>query len=340
MTLIKKFLIGLISIIIISLLGFKTYQYFRNHTYDHLTKDLEVIENNEEPEEYQTQGTINVLLLGLDNPEYGQTDIQNQESRSDAIVLLSLNPDKKTTKILNIPRDTRVYNSRNTLYDKINHAYVTGGPKLTVNLVEKLLDIPIHHYASVNMSGISTLIDQLGGLELTPTLTFGYGGSYFESGISQKMSGGEVMNYMRMRYEDPKGDFGRQERQRQVLKALFKRIKDLNPVEITQTLPFIAGHVRTDVTIPEAISYIGYQKSLENVESIETQGAFYDANIMGVYYAIIGESARHNISQELRKNSGLPETTFEIYYEYDYLLQQSGFNIYATIQQEPEQTKY
>ena len=68
--------------------------------------------------------------------------------------------------MVSVPRDTRAKIVGKGTTEKINHAYAYGGPKMAVNSLEKLMDVPVDHYISIDMDGVKTVVDELGELQL------------------------------------------------------------------------------------------------------------------------------------------------------------------------------
>lgn len=91
-------------------------------------------------------------------------------------MILSVNPEKKTTEMISIPRDTQAEIVGRDTTEKINHAYAYGGPDMAVKSIEKLMGVPIDHYATVNMDGLKDTIDTVGGIDVTSNATFNAGG--------------------------------------------------------------------------------------------------------------------------------------------------------------------
>lgn len=98
----------------------------------------------------------NILILGLDR---GGT------SRSDTIMLLHIDPEKRQASVLSIPRDTLAVIPGRGL-DKINHAYAFGGQELSRRAVSDLVHTDIPYYVLVDLKGIEKLIDDIGGIEI------------------------------------------------------------------------------------------------------------------------------------------------------------------------------
>ena len=156
---------------------------------------------------------FSALILGID--ERGK-DI----GRSDTMIVLTVNPTQKTTKMLSIPRDTYTEMIGKGFNDKINHAYSFGGVEMSMKTVENLLAIPIDYVAQVNMESFVEIIDIVGGITVNNPIDFKFENQHFVNGELQ-LDGEGALKYVRMRYDDPEGDFGRQNRQKQVIQGVL-----------------------------------------------------------------------------------------------------------------------
>ena len=149
-----------ILLIIFIVLGLVlSYVYIRvRQTSDNIHRDLSEEEYLKEEHESRLNGKVNlqkkdpfsILLMGIDTGDKGRVD----RGRSDTMMLLTVNPKNKKTTILSIPRDTRTEIVGKGKEDKINHAYAYGGPTMAMNTVQKLVDLPVDYFVSVNMKGI------------------------------------------------------------------------------------------------------------------------------------------------------------------------------------------
>jgi polyisoprenyl-teichoic acid--peptidoglycan teichoic acid transferase len=163
---------------------------------------------------------FSALLLGVD--ERG-----DDTGRSDTMIILTVNPTLQTTKMLSIPRDTYTEIVGKGYKDKINHAYAFGGVEMALKTVEKLLEIPIDYVAKVNMESFVDIVDIVGGITVDNSLDFQYEEEHFTIG-ELTLDGEKALKYVRMRYDDPAGDFGRQNRQKQVIQGVLKESLSLN----------------------------------------------------------------------------------------------------------------
>lgn len=266
------------------------------------TATAEVIREPEQP--------VGVLLLGVDSRDgsFSESNQTDNDSRSDAILVASVNPETKTTEIINIPRDTLVeMGSEGGNLDKVNHSYVYGGSDLIVETVSNYLDFPIHYVVEINMSGLEDLVDAVGGVTITPALTFTYEGHSFTKGEPMKMTGAEALTYSRMRKDDPKGDVGRGERQQEVIKAIVGELVSFNSVSnYTGIMDVVKGNLRTNAPISAGL-ITGYLPSVQTISTTSAE-SYRDLKINGVYYLGLEEAERVRLANTLRNNLGLTDT--------------------------------
>lgn len=240
---------------------------------------------------------FSILLLGIDDEEL-------DSGRSDSIIVVTVNPNENSTKMLSIPRDTRTEIIGRGTTDKINHAYAFGGVEMSINTVQNFLDIPIDYFVEVNMEGIQKLVDVVGGIEVQNTLDFSFGGTHFPVGTVQ-LNGEEALNFARMRKEDPRGDFGRQERQRQVIEAIVRKMANFTTVtKYNEILNAVEDNMRTNVTLNEIIAIsTNHRSALDTVDQLQLSGT--GQRIGGIYYQVISDEELNPISTELREHLGL-----------------------------------
>ena len=108
---------------------------------------------------------INVLLLGTDDGDSDDFD-KDVPKRTDAMLLVSFDPENSQVSVLSLPRDTRVTIPGRRGHDKINAAYAYGGVPLAKRTVANLLQVPINHYMQVDWQGFIKVVDMLGGVDL------------------------------------------------------------------------------------------------------------------------------------------------------------------------------
>ncbi|MBO5353423.1 MAG: LCP family protein [Lachnospiraceae bacterium] len=185
------------------------------------------------------EDVINVLLLGEENM------VGAIRGRTDAIILVSVNLNGGNLKMVSFMRDMYV-NIPGKGDDRLNAAYAYGGASLIVETIEKNFGVDIDAYVKVNFSGFESIIDELGGLEISLTAreseylnTTKYISKPEERNTvagKQRMTGSQVLGYCRVRYVPTanglENDRGRNYRHRVVLQALFDQNKDKSLVEL------------------------------------------------------------------------------------------------------------
>lgn len=234
---------------------------------------------------------FNLLVLGVDERE-------NDVGRSDAIMMLAVNPQKRSVLMFNIPRDTRTEIVGRGTVDKINHAYAFGGVNMSVNTVEQFLDVPVDYYVKVNMEGLERIIDILGGVTVNNPFEFDFEGTDYKKGLID-MNGHEALMYSRMRYDDPKGDIGRNDRQQLVLSALIEKGKNIsNLTKVNSLLEAVKDNVKTNLTKDDMMDIVTkYRTEIDSVDKDEVQGS--GKKIDGIYYYMVDDAEKTRIRTEL-----------------------------------------
>lgn len=289
------FSFSLFLIICVSIYGYSIYRSVENtlnRTHEPLKN--EVSNNRDEKINFNKQDPISILLMGVDERE-------NDRGRSDSLILLTVNPKDQSTKMVSIPRDTRTMIAGQKKEDKINHAYSYGGLDTTIETVEDFLDIPVDFYIEVNMKSFKDIVDAVGGVKVNNSLDFKYEGVHFPKGQIE-LNGTDAVNYSRMRYEDPRGDFGRQDRQIQILKAVINKGASFNSLaNYNDILDVIAKNVRTNLTFNNMIDIqANYKEARLGLQQVRINGKGTEIN--GVYYYIVPQSELTELSTMLKQH--------------------------------------
>lgn len=245
---------------------------------------------------------VSILLLGTDTGALGRS----YKGRTDTIMLLTINPQTNKSEIVSIPRDMKVnlpgYPDDSPA--KINAAYTYGGVKETINVVQKHFNIPVDFYVLVNMGGLKKAINQVGGVTVTSPLTFDYEGSHFEKGQSYHLNGTQALRFSRMRYDDPNGDYGRQQRQKLIIKALLKKSFSYKTVLNQKFLKSISDNSKTDLTFNDMLQLAQhYRKATKNIGQDHAQGKGDEED--GQAFEVVPRDEQQRVSNLLRKSLGL-----------------------------------
>lgn len=195
----------------------------------------------EEKEETTMKGYRNIALFGVDST----TGALTKNTRSDTIMIASINLDTGDCRLVSVYRDTYL-NLSNDSYNKCNAAYAKGGPMQAINMLNMNMDLNITDFVTVGFAGLSDTIDALGGVMIdvdseelkhinnyqicmaedlkrsyTPVTSTGY----------QLLDGLQATAYCRIRYTAG-DDFKRAERQREVLMAIADQAKKASPATL------------------------------------------------------------------------------------------------------------
>ncbi|RFB17369.1 LytR family transcriptional regulator [Bacillus sp. HNG] len=236
---------------------------------------------------------ISILLMGVD-------ERSGDKGRTDTLIVVTVNPKTNSMQMLSIPRDTRVEIVGRSTQDKINHAYAFGGVDMTIDTVENFLDIPIDYYVKVNMEGLQQIVDALGGVQVNSTLAFSYDGASFSEG-PQTLNGEQALKYARMRYDDPRGDFGRQDRQKQVIQGIIDKGASFTSVtKIDDILGALGTNVKTDISFDEMKTIQSkYKDARHNIEQYSIDGV---GQTLDAWYWIVSEEERQAVSTRLKQH--------------------------------------
>lgn len=314
-------ILGIICIVVI-ILGFIVYGVYNNFlnkiNYDNESNQVEQGENVEEEytsiDEYinssemgwtmesgtprKEKDVINILLIGEDR--------RNNTGRglSDVMMIATINKISKELKLTSLMRDMYVqipgYND-----NKLNAAYSMGGVNLLYQVVEKNFLVKMDGYVLIDFTGFASLIDKLGGVEITLTdaeASYLNRTNYISDpkdrnvkAGTQILNGNQALGYARIRKvktsDNASNDFGRTLRQRIVLNAIFERYKSKSITEMLGLLNDILPLITTDLSKKQITSYIttvltlGADK-LDNYR-LPIDGSYSNQRIRGMQVLVI-----------------------------------------------------
>lgn len=241
--------------------------------------------------------TLNILLLGTDTGTEGRTD----KGRSDTMILMQINPKTNETYMVSLERDIRTEIVGHGTTEKLNSAYAYGGEEMAIATIENLLDTKIDYYITINMAGLESLVDSVGGVNVNNTLDFTYQDNHFAVG-NIHLDGAQALSYSRMRKEDPEGDYGRQKRQRQVVEAIIKKAVNFKTAFTYQKiLSSLESNVKMNLTWDNLTSMQeSYTKALGNIESDQLAGT--GEMIDGVSYQIVSDEELARVRGIIKSN--------------------------------------
>jgi polyisoprenyl-teichoic acid--peptidoglycan teichoic acid transferase len=271
---------------------------------------------------------VSILFIGVD-----ESDTRNYGSatRSDALMLATLNEKNKSVKLVSIPRDSYVYLPEVGYNTKINHAHAYGGPKASIETVETMFNIPVDYYVKMNFHAFIDVVDALGGINVeVPYELFEQNSKDTKNAIHlqpgmQSLDGEEALALARTRKMD--NDIERGKRQQEILKGVMNKAISANALtKYDNIIQAIGDNMETNMTFDEmkALSSYGLQKKL-NLSTLSIEGE--DSYIEGVYYWQLDDTSLANTANDLREHLGIDPSTAESSEGYDE--EQSGDGSYG-----------
>jgi len=243
---------------------------------------------------------VNILVMGIDRRP-GEPFI----SRTDTMMLMSIDTERLTASILSIPRDLYVV-IPGIGRDRINTAFVygsagnnpAGGAELTKQTVEYNLGVPVNHYVLVDFNAVTQGVDTIGGIDVNvpteiydpmfPDMNYGYDPLYIAAG-SQHFDGTTALKYARTRHQD--NDFSRARRQQQVVMATRDKIMGLGVADMLDRAPDLLQQLsqsyRTDLSLNDVI---GLARVVAEIPTENIRNEVLDQNYVTNYYTETGAS--------------------------------------------------
>ena len=256
------------------------------------------------------EDNISVLFVGVDDSEQRNNGAEN--SRSDALILATLNSETKTIKLLSIPRDSYVNIPYVGYSDKINHAHAYGGTLATIETVEELFNVPIDYYVRMNFNAFIEVIDALGGIEVDVPYSILEKDEFDRNTVQlvegrHVLAGREALALARTRKAD--SDIERGKRQQEIIKAIA--LKAANPTSILKydnVLEALGDNMKTDMTYSEIKQLFSYVTSgLPRIDTLNLAG--YDDQSTGVYYYQLDPNSVEEITDILQNHLGLDQSS-------------------------------
>lgn len=245
---------------------------------------------------------INILLLGIDD---GDSEAAASEpKRTDAMILLSVDPKNNKVAVLSLPRDTKVVLPGHRDSQKLNSAYTYGGVVMAKQTVANLLRVPIHYYALANWKGFIDIVNLIGGVDIYVDNDMHYEDPYANLVIDikhgfQHMNGETAGKYVRFR-SDELGDIGRVQRQQKFLKAAAEQMFSVQNIsKIGTLLNTLDKYIETDLNTVTMLKAANSFKIFgdDKVRSTMLYGKFDDST--GVSYWSVSEADVNKSLDEL-----------------------------------------
>ncbi|MEW9502275.1 LCP family protein [Jeotgalibacillus marinus] len=303
------FLLGTSTVVYATYL-YKQAQSAVNKSYDDLNRNQSDIRDQMvDP----ATDDVSILFLGVDSSDSRESQgMTSDNSRTDAMVLATLNNEKKSVNLVSIPRDTLTYIPEVGYEDKIAHAHAFGGPQASMETVESLLDVPVDYYVRMNFNAFIDVVNSLDGVSIDVPFEF------FEQDSSDKkdaihllpgmqtLDGEEALAFARTRYYD--NDIERGKRQVELIEAIMDKSTSATSInKYSSVIQAVGQNLKTNLTFDEMKSFISYAVSSDlSVENLSFQGE--DTSIDGIYYYQPDITEIWSLQETLKNHLGLNDT--------------------------------
>lgn len=243
---------------------------------------------------YLNHDIVNLALFGVD----GRADVEG--SRSDTIMIASINFKSGKVVLTSIQRDTLARISKNSTiktdsYTKINAAYSYGGPELSIKTLNENYDLNITDYVTISFQCMIDAVNAVGGINVNikDDSILKYTNKYINdynrlNNTSAKtlthtgknhLNGIQALAYSRNRYSD--SDFGRTERQREVFGLVFKKMTKLSSLQLAGLITKISPNIKTSMSTTELTTMLQGYMQMKNKKIVNEHVPFDN------YYAYV-----------------------------------------------------
>lgn len=231
----------------------------------------------------------NILILGSD-----ARGSNLKGSRTDGIILIKVIPIFGTMRMVSIPRDSYVEIPSKGKFDKITHAFAYGGQKESIRTVEKFLNTKVNYSVVFKFEDIVNITNILDGVDVSSNHTFVQDNFSFKKGVMYNLKGDRALAYARHRKSD--SDFKREERQRQLIKAIVYKM--ISPQGIKK-LPNILQYTTTNMQIKyNPLRAIPSFLALINIKQYKIEGKSMMKK--GVYYFVPSDDSVNEIKRKFK----------------------------------------
>jgi len=307
-----KFLIATFIIALLAIGAYGIYLYVKANSAMNQAYEEDEREKSELRDEVVNPkfDNVSVLIMGIDQNK-NRVERFGDASRTDALILATLNREEKSIKLLSIPRDTYVYIPEVDRYDKINHAHVFGGTQATIETVEHLLEIPVDYYVKLNFHAFVDIVDAIGGIEVEVPYEVTESNSYDERDSIhlypgwQTLNGEEALALARTRKKD--NDIERGKRQLEIINAVIDKATSVSSIfKYDEIIEAVGDNMTTNMTFSEMKSFFAYatEGTKLDVEKLTLEGSNYQPG--SVYYYQLDENSLEETKNILKRHLELP----------------------------------
>ncbi len=209
---------------------------------------------------------LTFLLVGTDSrasePTTGSDappGVDAGSQRSDVVMVARFEPNRTQATVVSIPRDSWV-DVPGRGHNKINAAYAFGGPSLLIRTVENLTDLRMDHFAVIDFAGFRSMVDATGGIDVRVAEATSNDGVDFHKGLNH-LDGAQALAYVRQRYDLPRGDLDRAQRQQNALRALLTKAATSGTLSDPAGLYRLVDATSRTVSVDDTLTNGGLRRS-------------------------------------------------------------------------------
>ncbi len=274
----KGILIAIIIVLtlILVVLAWINHQLDKRVKFD-LDKEALTQEQNDFTDD-NIEGYWNIAIFGVDS----RTNDLVKNTRSDSIIIASIDKKTKDVRLVSVYRDTFA-DIKGVGYRKINAAYANGGPQLAVSTLNRMLDLDITDFVTVNFASVTNLVNLIDGVEikieedelaaLNKNIKDGNKLNNTNSPLIKKagtytLDGTQALAYSRIR-KTSGSDFRRTQRQRTVIMAVLSKAKSSSLMTLNKIIDTMLPQVATNLSTTDILSLV---KDVFSYEILQDSG--------------------------------------------------------------------
>ncbi len=258
-----------------------------------------------------SEDNVSILIAGVD-----ASDVRNNEdhSRTDTLMLATLNKEEKSVKMLSIPRDSYVYIPEVGYESKINHAHAYGGIDATVKTVENLMDIPVDYYVKLNFEAFIDVVNAVNGITVNvPYELYEQNSNDVKGAVhlvpgEQELNGEEALALARTRKYD--NDIERGKRQQKIIKSVIKKTISIDSIlKYDDIIEAVGKNMATNMKFDEMKSFISYGTGNGSLsfETYTLEGSDYQPD--DTYYWKLDDIALNETKEMFKHHLEIDSTT-------------------------------
>lgn len=276
----------LLALILLAFLIGAGWGYRLLHTVSGGASAGDLVKVIRDPGGFFVRDRVNLLIVGKDYNHTRQGIAYSKNARSDTIMLLSLDLQKRKAAAVSIPRDTYAQ-APDGIAGKINGTFARGGIELLKETLERTFDLKIDHYVVLKDTAVKNIVDALGGVWVETIDAMRYDDSWGDLHINlpkgrQFINGEQAVGFVRFRKSNEnappskeEGDIRRTERQQQLLRSMAEQaLKPNNLLRLDQIANVALGEIETDLSRPQmmAIAARMGRQGLSNLRTVTLPG--------------------------------------------------------------------